>query len=79
MRSSTKIILLSALLLAGCSNNVNRAFYEGIKTQTEGYKTPNERAVTPTPSYDTYIKERDSLKQNDPASEKNESTDFSLK
>ena len=73
-------ILLTGILLAGCSNNVNRAFYEGIKSQNEAYKTPTERANAPsTPSYDTYQKERERLQQTDHASEKNESTDFNLK
>lgn len=59
--------ILACLLLAGCSDNVNRAFYEGFKNQNDAEKTPNERAMTQTPSYGTYQKERESLKQNDPA------------
>ncbi|HUX89216.1 MAG TPA: hypothetical protein VMV48_00810 [Gallionellaceae bacterium] len=43
------VLLLPVLLLAGCSSNVNRAFYEGIKSQNEVNKTPSERAMTPTP------------------------------
>jgi len=50
--------------MAGCSSNVNRAFYEGIKNQNEAYKTPNERAMNPAPSYDSYIKEQEELKKN---------------
>lgn len=73
-------LLLSLLLLAGCSGNVNRAFYEGIKSQNEAYKTPTERANAPsTPSYDSYQKERERLQQNNPAAEKNMSPDFNLK
>ena len=70
MRWSIKTILLTLLLLAGCSSNVNRAFYEGFKSQNDGYKTPNERLTSPpAPSYDVYKKERDSLKKTDPAVE----------
>lgn len=57
--------LLTAILLTGCSSNVDRAFYEGFKSQNEGYKTPDERAMNPTPSYDAYNKERESLNQKD--------------
>jgi len=72
MKWSIYAILLTGTLLAGCSNNVNRAFYEGFKSQNDGYKTPNERVTSPpSPSYDTYTKERESLKQDDPATEKN--------
>jgi hypothetical protein len=79
MKLSATTILLSGLLLAGCSDNVNRAFYEGFKSQSEGYKTPNERAMTPTPSYGTYQKEKESLKQNDPAAETNVSPASAVK
>ncbi len=61
--------IFMAILVSGCSSNMDRAFYEGIKSQNEGYKTPNERAMNPTPSYDTYSKERESLKQKDPSAE----------
>lgn len=73
MKLSATTILLSGLLLAGCSDNMNRAFYEGFKNQNDAEKTPNERALTPTPSYGTYQKERESLKQKDSAAETNAS------
>ena len=79
MKLSATTILLSGLLLAGCSDNVNRAFYEGFKNQNDAEKTPNERAMTPTPSYGTYQKERESLKQNDPAAEANVSPASAVK
>ena len=79
MNLSATTILLSGLLLAGCSDNVNRAFYEGFKNQNDAEKTPNERAMTPTPSYGTYQKERESLKQNDPAAEANVSPASAVK
>lgn len=62
MGQSFKLILPTLILVAGCSSNVNRAFYEGIKNQNEAYKTPNERAMNPTPSFDTYSKESEKLK-----------------
>jgi len=73
---STKSILLSGamlacLLLAGCSDNMNRAFYDGLKNKNDAGKSPNERAMTTAPNYGTYQKERESLKQNDPAAETN--------
>ena len=79
MKLLTQAILLSGLLLLGCSSNVNRALYESIKNQNEVGKTPAERAISPTPSYDAYKKERETLKQNDPVQDKKESIDFSLK
>ena len=70
MESLIKTILLALLLLGGCSNNVNRAFYEGIKSQNDGYKTPNERVTSPpAPSYDIYNKERNNLKKTDPTTD----------
>ena len=71
---------LAVLLLAGCSSNANRVLYEGIKTQNEVNKTPSERVMSPTPGYDAYRKERESLKQNNSsASDKNDTPEFSLK
>lgn len=62
-------LLLAFTLSAGCSGKMNRAFYEGIKTQNEAKKTPAEHAMAPTPSFDNYRKERESLKRNESASE----------
>ena len=68
MQWSIKIFLMTCVLLAGCSNNVNRAFYEGFKSQNDGYKTPNEKTTSPpAPSYDVYKKERDNLQSSDPS------------
>lgn len=64
MKLSIYAVLLAGLFLAGCTSDPYRGLYEGIKSQNEGYKTPTERAATPSsPSYDTYQKERESLKQ----------------
>jgi hypothetical protein len=79
MKLSATTIFLAGLLLAGCSDNVNRAFYEGFKNQNDAEKTPNERAMTPTSSYGTYQKERENMKQNDPAEEINASPASAVK
>lgn len=79
IKLSTTTILLSGLLLASCSNDPYRGFYEGIKSQNEGYRTPTERAVNPTTSYGAYKKERESLKQKEPDTAKEETPDFNLK
>lgn len=64
MKLNICTVLLTGVLLAACTSDPYRGLYEGIKSQNEGYKTPTERAATPSsPSYDTYQKERDSLKQ----------------
>lgn len=62
-------LLFIFLALSGCSNNAQRALYEGIQTQNEINKSPAERALKPTPSYETYRKERESLKQNEAVAE----------
>jgi len=79
MKLSTTPILLTGLLLASCSNDPYRGFYEGIKSQSDGYRTPTERAVNPPTSYDAYKRERENLKQNEPDTAKEETPDFNLK
>ncbi len=61
MKYSYSLIFLTLILMAGCSSNANRAFYDGIKNQNEAYKTPAERALNPSPSYDAYSKEKGKL------------------
>jgi len=63
MKWSFFTIMLTAMLVAGCSSNMDRGLYEGIKSQNEGYKTPNERAMNPAPSYDTYKKDKENLER----------------
>lgn len=65
MQGTIKVVFLATLLMAGCSSNTNRAIYESIKTQNEINKSPAERAMTATPSYSDYKKERESLKSAD--------------
>lgn len=52
--------ILSGLMLVGCADPA-RNLYEGIKANNDAKRTPNEQAVTPTPSYDTYKKELERL------------------
>ena len=50
--------LLAALLLTACSDPA-RNLYEGIKNNNDAKRTPADRAMNPTPSYDEYKKERE--------------------
>jgi hypothetical protein len=52
------LILLTALWLAACSDPY-RNLYDGIQTNNDAKRSPNERAISPTPSYDEYKKERE--------------------
>ena len=78
MKYSPITISLICLLSAGCSN-LYRGIYEGNKNVNEADKSPNERVMTPTPGYDRYQREREELKQTDPATDNNDSPDFNLK
>jgi hypothetical protein len=51
--------LLAALALAACSSDPYQGLYEGIKSGNDAKRTPNERAVSPAPSYEEYKKERE--------------------
>ncbi len=51
-------VLLSSFCLGACSNDPYQGVYEGIKNQNESKKTPQEKELNPTPSYDAYKKER---------------------
>jgi hypothetical protein len=53
--------LLVALLLAACSDP-SRNLYDGIKSNNEAKRSPNERSASPSPSYDEYKKEREQKK-----------------
>ncbi len=55
---SAYALLFGATLLTACSGDPYRGVYEGIKAQKEARKTPQERAMTPEPSYDTYKREK---------------------
>lgn len=50
--------ILAALALTACAD-ADRNLYEGIKANNEAKRAPNERAITPAPSYDEYKKERE--------------------
>jgi hypothetical protein len=51
-------VLLAMLSLTACADPA-RNLYDGIKANNEAKKSPGERAMTPTPSYDEYKKERE--------------------
>ena len=49
---------LTVLTLSACADPA-RNLYEGIKSSNDAKRTPEERAISPTPSYDEYKKEHD--------------------
>ncbi len=53
------LLVWMALLLAACDADPARNMYEGIKSNNDAKRTPDERAMAPAPSYDEYKKERD--------------------
>lgn len=55
--------LLLTILLAACANDPYRNVYENIKRRNEAMKSPIERVISPTPSYDAYKKERERQEQ----------------
>ena len=59
LRNPRTPICLAALLLAACNSDPYQGVYEGIKNRNDSMKTPTERAVSTTPSYDKYKKERE--------------------
>lgn len=52
------LILFAGFALSACADPY-RNLYEGIKSQNDAHRTPQERAMTPAPSYDAYKKERE--------------------
>ncbi len=52
------LLILLPLLLASCADPA-RNLYQGIQSQQEAQRTPQERALSPAPSYDQYKQERD--------------------
>ena len=69
MKKSIKIILIVAIILGGCSGDAYRRIYETSKMRNEGFKSPEERAISPTPNYSEYKRERDALKTPTPTTE----------
>lgn len=59
MTKAHVLILLAGIVLSACRGDPFQGIYEGIKAQNESRQTPQERAATPTPSYDAYKKERE--------------------
>jgi hypothetical protein len=52
------LMLPIALLLVACSDPA-RNLYEGIKNNNDAKRSPSDRAMSPTPSYDEYKRERE--------------------
>lgn len=52
------IAILATLLTTACADPA-RNLYEGIKANNDAQRSPNERAMTPAPSYDEYKKARE--------------------
>jgi len=52
-------VSMTVLMLSACGADPARNLYEGIKSSNDAKRTPNERAMTPAPSYDEYKKERE--------------------
>lgn len=59
MRIAAALTSLLCLILSGCGSDPYRGVYEAVKSRNESMQSPTERSVTPTPSYDTYQKERE--------------------
>ncbi|HEU0187521.1 MAG TPA: hypothetical protein VFR06_06475 [Gallionellaceae bacterium] len=59
MRLTLAILVTMSATLSACSGDPYRGVYEAVKSRNESAQTPTERSVTPTPSYDSYQKERE--------------------
>jgi hypothetical protein len=70
MKPSVITILSVFLLISGCASDPYRRVYETIRNREDGFKSPAERAMTPTPNYGTYRNERDQLQHKQPATGK---------
>jgi hypothetical protein len=58
------LFLHATFCLSACANDPYQGLYEGIKSQNESKKTPQERQMNPAPSYDAYKKERENKSGN---------------
>ncbi len=59
MKRTSALAVLAGIALSACGSDPFQNLYEGIKSQNESRRTPQERAMTPAPSYDEYKKERE--------------------
>ena len=65
MKCANKTILIAMfVLISGCAGDLEHRVYDNIKNRDDRFKSPTERAMSPTPSYEAYRKERESLKKN---------------
>jgi hypothetical protein len=58
MKMRYLLVILATLTLTACADG-NRNLNEGVKASNDAKRSPNERAMTPAPSYDQYKKERE--------------------
>jgi hypothetical protein len=54
-----RIFFLPVVLLLVACSDPSRNLYDGIKNNNDAKRSPTERAMKPTPSYDEYKKERE--------------------
>ena len=59
MSKANHFVILIILLLTACGSDFYQGLYEGVKSVNDAKRTPAARAISPTPSYDTYKKERE--------------------
>lgn len=52
------LVVMAVLVLSACADPA-RNLYDGIKANNDAKRSPNERSMTPAPSYDQYKKERE--------------------
>lgn len=78
MKITFSILLVICTLLPGCGGNPFHKVYDNVNNRNEGFKSPGERAITPTQNYEAYRKERDNLNHK-PVPDQNESGEFNLK
>jgi hypothetical protein len=53
------LLLLAVLGLAAACSDPYRRIYENMRSVRDSKRTPAERAISPSPSYDEYKKERE--------------------
>lgn len=55
-------LILAVLVFAACGNLYQR-FYENTRSVRDSRRSPAERAIAPSPSYDQYKREREGKSQ----------------
>jgi hypothetical protein len=57
MKRLSLVTIMAGLMLAGCDDPA-RSLYDGIRNNNEAHRTPQQREMRPSPSYDEYTRER---------------------